>query len=212
MTMKRALLILIVLIVGGGAGYFYLGMPLVGFDDLYMDEEIIVESIPAEIPAEFVQYAEKVEPLEAYEDEIYMDDSIDDEIETVEMETEVVAEPAPAPVTVPAPAPSPSVKVAKKKVQKPTTSGVVKPWAIGVSSFTTKSKAVTLKKELIAGGYNTYMTEATVKGRLWYRVRVGFFETRAQAQAEMKHIDENFNNTSPWVVKPNSTERKKYSR
>ena len=208
MNMKRTLLILIVLIVGGGAGYFYLGMPLEGFDDLDMDEEIIVESIPAEIPAEFVQYAEKVEPLEAYEDEIYMDDSIDDEIETVEIETEVVAEPAPAPAPVPSPAP----KVVKKQVEKPAKSGVVKPWAIGVSSFTTKKRAVALKKELIAGGYNTYMTEATVKDRLWYRVRVGFFETRAQAQAEMKHIDENFNNTSPWVVKPNSTERKKYSR
>lgn len=238
---KFLLLVLLLALIGGGGAYYYIAIldgdledlvDLVGLGGSYADEEIIVESIPVTVPEDMVKYAVKVEPLDVFGDDEEVDlevpgeDGLDvldaevvEEALDVEPEPEVVETPKPKPAPKPKtvetlkPKPAPKPKAVEKPKPKPEVAGATKPWAIGVASFSSKKKAETLKAALISGGYNAYMTTATVKGALWYRVRVGFYETREKAKVDSKLISRNFKDSgTPWIMKPSSKERKKYYR
>jgi cell division septation protein DedD len=56
------------------------------------------------------------------------------------------------------------------------------PWAVQVTAYSIENEAKALAKKLKDKGYDAYVVTSQVKGRAWYRVRVGHLETRDQAQ------------------------------
>lgn len=61
-------------------------------------------------------------------------------------------------------------------------------YTLQVSSFQDKSQADSLIDELKRKGFESFRVEADVNGVVWYRVRVGKFEARASAEAEMERL------------------------
>lgn len=58
-----------------------------------------------------------------------------------------------------------------------------KPWAVQVNAFPHERDAKGLVKKLVDRGYDAYVVAANIKGRTWYRVRVGRLATREEAKA-----------------------------
>ncbi len=86
--------------------------------------------------------------------------------------------PKPAPAK---PAPAKADKaVAAAAPSKPAAAGN---WAAQVGSFSKKSSATRITRELKASGFDAYVSEITQGDRTLYRVRVGPVISRAEAQA-----------------------------
>lgn len=58
-----------------------------------------------------------------------------------------------------------------------------KKWSVQVSATPAKDIADTLVQRLKASGYDVYAVEAEVKGQTYYRVRVGRFDAREEAES-----------------------------
>ena len=58
-----------------------------------------------------------------------------------------------------------------------------KKWSVQISAAPAKDIAATLAQRLKANGYDGYVVQAEVKGQTYYRVRVGRFATREQAES-----------------------------
>jgi cell division septation protein DedD len=56
-----------------------------------------------------------------------------------------------------------------------------KTWSVQVNSFPDGKSAGELLERLKGKGYNAFVTEAQVNGKVWYRVRVGNFASREEA-------------------------------
>lgn len=84
-------------------------------------------------------------------------------------------------------------------------------WALNVASFSNLPEAKKLRGELKTLGYNSYITEFTKDSVRWYRVRVGFYPTRANAENIGKKIKQRFKVQTPWVVKPPKEEVSAYA-
>lgn len=82
----------------------------------------------------------------------------------------------------------------------------VKRWAVNVASFPGDMDAKNLAVHLKSAGYNAYITEFTKDTVKWYRVRVGFYQTRKEALQTGKKIEKKFRVQTPWVVKPTKNE------
>lgn len=54
-------------------------------------------------------------------------------------------------------------------------------WSVQVNSYPDEKSANDLIDRLKNKGYNAFVTEANIKGKLWYRVRVGRFASREEA-------------------------------
>lgn len=57
-----------------------------------------------------------------------------------------------------------------------------KPWTVQVNAFPDEKPAKTWVDRLREKGYNAYVSESRIQGRLWYRVRVGRFDSREDAE------------------------------
>jgi cell division septation protein DedD len=57
-----------------------------------------------------------------------------------------------------------------------------RPWTVQVNAFPDEKSAKTWVDRLKDKGYNAYLSESRIQGRVWYRVRVGRFETRDEAE------------------------------
>lgn len=55
-------------------------------------------------------------------------------------------------------------------------------WTVQVNAFPDERSARIWVDRLKNKGYNAYMVEAEIKGRIWYRVRVGNYATREEAE------------------------------
>ena len=98
-----------------------------------------------------------------------------------------------------------------KKIKKADVSK--KPWALNVSSFISDNEALSLKKKLKASGYNAYVSKIEKDGMTWYRVRVGFYRTRAEAKKAGRKIVARFKiDHEPWILKPAKAELAERSR
>ncbi len=102
----------------------------------------------------------------------------------------------------------------KRHTQKQTsTRPITKTWAVNVASFTRSADARRLKSKLISSGRHAYITEFTKDGTLYYRVRVGFYATRARAKQEGRAISSSFRNTGDaWVTRPGKAEIRSHTR
>ena len=58
-----------------------------------------------------------------------------------------------------------------------------KEWSVQISAAPAKDIADSLIQRLQAKGYDGYMVQAEVKGQTYFRVRVGHFDTREQAES-----------------------------
>jgi cell division septation protein DedD len=69
-----------------------------------------------------------------------------------------------------------------------------KVWYVQVNAFPDEKSGKVSVDRLKNKGYNAYLTEARNKGRVWYRVRVGEFRTREEAEriADLLKSKENF--------------------
>ena len=122
--------------------------------------------------------------------------------------------PTPAPVVKPAPTPVPKpvvrTQVAKKPVVKPSKKAAIKPYVINAASFSGRTKALKFKSRLLKQGFNAYITVAVVKGKTWYRVRIGFYATKKDADRAAKRLT--LKEASPWISKVSKREVLKYSK
>jgi cell division septation protein DedD len=72
-------------------------------------------------------------------------------------------------------------------------------FAIQVSSWETQAKANEEAAKMTAAGYPAYVTEGTVEGETWYRVRVGRYATMADAQSALRQLSQ-VTETEPWIA------------
>jgi D-alanyl-D-alanine carboxypeptidase len=61
-------------------------------------------------------------------------------------------------------------------------------YILQVASFRNKKRALRLKGRLIEKGYNTYIVRNRLRGKIFYRVMVGEYDTLSKAKAEVKKI------------------------
>lgn len=61
-------------------------------------------------------------------------------------------------------------------------------WTVQVNAFPQERDASRLAKRLTDKGYDAYVVSSNIRGKTWYRVRVGYFATRAQAKAMQEEL------------------------
>lgn len=74
-------------------------------------------------------------------------------------------------------------------------------WVVSVLSSTIEEKILPPIVTLLKEGYPVYLTDTRIKGNDWMRVRVGFFRSRAEAEAEGKKIMTLLKFDDLWVTK-----------
>jgi cell division septation protein DedD len=108
--------------------------------------------------------------------------------ETKAQEQSVKPDLTEAPAAVKTTAPAPPAKEAQ--VSKNTEAKEAdKLWAIQVRAFPNEKPADALVRDLKSKGYDAVIVKADVKGRPWYRVRIGHFATRGEAEALRKILE-----------------------
>ena len=73
-------------------------------------------------------------------------------------------------------------------------------WVVNVISISKNKEIVPITIALIKDGYLAYLTQATIKGKVWTRLRVGFFSGRAEADAEKEKIKDLLHLDDPWSI------------
>ncbi len=98
----------------------------------------------------------------------------------------------------------------KKKASKTVNAKDIstRPWAVGLASFKTLDEAQSVAGSIKAQHHNAYITETVKDGRKWYRVRVGFYATREEAEKVGKSLSARYGFHNIWVVKPSKDETK----
>ena len=76
-----------------------------------------------------------------------------------------------------------------------------KRWVVNVLSTTTNEKVVPITMTLIKNGHAAYLSRTTIKGKMWTRLRVGFFTSKAEADAQRERIKDLLHLGDPWSVK-----------
>jgi hypothetical protein len=74
------------------------------------------------------------------------------------------------------------------------------PWAVNVLSATSQQTLISSAIRLMREGYPVYITSTAVKGRIWMRLRVGFFRDKTEADMEGKKIMTLLNLHNSWVT------------
>jgi len=74
----------------------------------------------------------------------------------------------------------PAEKTPQAEETKPET--VVRVWAVQVNAYPNERDAKSLAKKLQDKGYDAYVVSADIRGKTWYRVRVGRLASRQEAQ------------------------------
>lgn len=88
------------------------------------------------------------------------------------------------------------IATAKKAAYK------TKTWAVHIASYASREEAESMAKRLRQDRYNAYITEFNMKGKHWYRVRIGFYSSKQVADEVGKKLSSSYNLSGVWVVKP----------
>ncbi len=84
-----------------------------------------------------------------------------------------------------------------------------RPYVINVASLQSKRDAELLSEKLLSGGHRSYVSTASVKGKTWYRVRIGFFDNFEAAKKEVKTVASAYGAAkSAWVSRAPVSELK----
>lgn len=73
-------------------------------------------------------------------------------------------------------------------------------YAVNVLSAQNQKKLISSAIRLMREGYPVYITPATVKGRKWMRLRLGFFETKLDATLERMKINDLLRIHNSWIT------------
>jgi cell division septation protein DedD len=101
-----------------------------------------------------------------------------------------------------------SVSPAKKEEMPPPTSSHT--WAVQVNSCRSYTQAKNLQERLRNRRLGAYITEATIKGEKWYRVRIGFYPTKKEAVEIGKKVVSEFKTKDYWPIQPSKKEIEKH--
>jgi len=103
----------------------------------------------------------------------------------------------------------PALPTLAEKEEPPPITTPPHPWAVQVSACQSYTQAEQFKDELKDKGFPAYLTEETIKGKKWYRVRLGFYSTKKEAVEVGKRIASEFKIKDYWPVKPANEEIEK---
>lgn len=84
-------------------------------------------------------------------------------------------------------------------------------WVVNVASYTSSNEADATFDMLSEIGLDPYITEVTINGTLWYRVRIGFFTSKASADSTKKEVAKELKITDAWSVKASASELSRHS-
>jgi len=84
-------------------------------------------------------------------------------------------------------------------------------WIINVLSSRLEAEIIPSALRLIREGYPVYLTRAEVKGEKWIRLRVGFYRSKKEAQAESKKIKAMLQFGDLWVTKVSTAELEEFA-
>lgn len=84
-------------------------------------------------------------------------------------------------------------------------------WVINIISAKDGKEIVSPAIKLIKDGYLVYITSASVKGKPYQRLRVGFFKDREEAEATGKKIMSLLNVTEFWPTKVTKSEHEEFA-
>lgn len=195
---KRTIILLAALvIIGGAAAAYVLFFGNMGSAPPPQPEKIVkrikIETPPAEVKEAMPAQEDKAsaKPAEV-KPEIKKQEEVKKE-ETKTAAKEVVPE---------------KKEAVKKDKQKPVAGKKMayKPWAVHVASYASKEEALAMVKKLKQNKYKAYMTEFSLSGKQWYRVRVGFYASYREAKAAGQKISGRYSISSVWPVKPKKNE------
>jgi LysM repeat protein len=79
-------------------------------------------------------------------------------------------------------------------------------WVVNVFSAATRAEIVPPAVTLVKQGYPVYIVRATVQGKDYMRLRVGFFKNKSEADEVGKKIKEQMNFQNSWTAKANKEE------
>lgn len=85
-----------------------------------------------------------------------------------------------------------------------------KAWTVNIKSTAAQEKIVPAAITLTKEGYPVYLSRVNVKGKDWVRLRVGFFEKRAEADAVGKEIQKILNIGDTWSSKAGKNELEEF--
>lgn len=77
-------------------------------------------------------------------------------------------------------------------------------WTVQFSAFLIRGTAVRQAELLAGAGYDAYVSQARHQGRQWYRVRVGRFETRGDAEPTADRLQK-MTEDPVWITKISGT-------
>jgi len=83
-------------------------------------------------------------------------------------------------------------------------------WVVNVFSSQNSEKIVPAAIKLMKNGYRVYITNVTIKGKEWMRLRAGFFKDRSEATAAANKIKSVFKEDDAWIAKIGKMEREKF--
>jgi hypothetical protein len=81
---------------------------------------------------------------------------------------------------------------------------------VNVLSARNQERLIPAAIRLMREGYLVYLASATVRGRQWMRLRVGFFKTKLEADLERKKIMALLNLSNSWVTEVGQKEREEF--
>ena len=84
-------------------------------------------------------------------------------------------------------------------------------WVVNLISSPTADRIDGPAVELMKRGYPVYISRATVKGQKWMRLRVGFFQDRAQAVEAGKELQDFLDLQDSWPVRIGPEETAEYA-
>ena len=103
--------------------------------------------------------------------------------------SEAPAEPAQL-VAEPEPEPEPVVAEEPEPENKPAESDPLGSWVVQMGSFSSEQNALRLRDKLRKNGFTTQVEKARIEGKSRFRVRVGPFLERAEAEQSRKQIQD----------------------
>ena len=94
-----------------------------------------------------------------------------------------------------------SKKTRAPEFQKKTKGNALDPWVIQVAATQDKAYGKELAESLKKKGFQAYLTTAEVSGKgIWYRIRVGGYAGRSEAEADFDRLKEE--RFSPMIIPP----------
>jgi DedD protein len=104
---------------------------------------------------------------------------------------EAAAEPQPPPATAPGKA-TPAQPPASQPPSAKPKAGALGSWVVQVGSFSNQQNALALRDKLRQGGFTTQVEKVRVDAKTHYRVRVGPFLERDEAEQSRKQVADKF--------------------